>query len=144
MTYWLLALALVVFGLLSALSIGAPFLGLGLAMLILGPFRARQRVFWPLFNGVLVFVVVVVLAIPLGCEATSTNGGDSYTVCRSILGPTWSGHGLYNPPPEAFNLGLGAGAAAAAAAAAMTFAWLRSRGQVARPRSSDIRQRSLR
>ena len=137
MSYWLLALALVAFGFLSAFSIGAPFLFLGLAMLVLGPFRARQRVFWPLFNGVLVFVVVVVLAIPLGCEATSTNGGDSYTVCRSILGPTWLGHGLYNPPPEAFNLGLGAGAAAAAAAAVVTFAWLRFQGQRDGPPSSD-------
>ena len=45
--YWIAAVTLVVLGFLGAFSIGGPFLMLGVAMLALGPFRHRPRIFWP-------------------------------------------------------------------------------------------------
>jgi hypothetical protein len=83
----------------------------------------------------------VVVVIPLTCEATSALGDDSYTVCRSIAGPTWAGPGLYNPPAEAFSLAVLAGLAAGGVAAIVTFAWLAVRRRKPRPPSTDIRER---
>jgi hypothetical protein len=123
-TYWVLALVITVFGFLTGFSIGAPFLLLGLALLVLGPFRRRPRVFWPSLVAVAAFVVTVALLIPLSCEATSESGGGSSTVCRSIAGPTWSGTGLYNPPREAYQMPVRAGALIAIGAALATLAWL--------------------
>jgi hypothetical protein len=139
MSYWLASLVLMVFGFVTGFSIGAPFLLVGLAMLVLGPFRGRPRLFWPALLGVIAFVVGVVLVIPLSCEATSALGDDSYTVCRSIAGPTWAGPGLYNPRPEAFSLAVLAGLAAGGVAAIVTFTWLALRRRVPRPPPSDIR-----
>lgn len=101
-TYWVLALALTVFGFITGFSIGPPFLLMGVTLLALGPFRSRARVFWPVFAGMVAFIVVVVLLVPLSCVATSDALGASQTVCSGILGPTWSGTGVYNPPSEAF------------------------------------------
>jgi hypothetical protein len=132
-TYWVLALVITVFGFLTGFSIGAPFLLLGLALLVLGPFRRRPRVFWPSLVAVTAFVLTVALLIPLSCEATSEAGGGSSTVCRSIAGPTWSGTGLYNPPREAYQMPVRAGAAVAIGAALATLAWL-----TIRRRASDL------
>src|SRR6478672_7956041 len=98
MSYWLTALVLTGFGFLAGFSIGPPFFVVGVAMLVLGPFRRWPRFFAPALVGVVAFVVAAVLMVPLSCTATSENGGISTTVCSSILGATWSGTGLYNPP----------------------------------------------
>jgi hypothetical protein len=124
MPYWLLALVLTGFGFIAGFSIGAPFFVVGVAMLILGPVRSKPRAFWPALIGVIAFVIGAVLVVPLYCVATSDVAGVSTTVCSSILGPTWSGSGLYNPPPEAFDLALRDGLAAGAVAAVATWAWL--------------------
>ena len=134
MSYWLIALILTTFGFLAGFSIGAPFFVVGVAMLVLGPVRTRPRAFWPALIGVITFVIGAVLVVPLYCVATSEVGGGSTTVCSSIIGPTWSGSGIYNPPPEAFNLALRDGLAAGAVAAAATWAWLSLRRRPA-PRS---------
>lgn len=133
--YWLAALLLTAFGFITGFSIGPPFLLVGLAMLVLGPFRGRPRLFWPPLVGVVAFVVGVALVIPLSCVATSESGGVSSTVCTSILGPTWSGTGLYNPPPEAFALAFRVGIAAAVGAACGTLAWLTFRERANRSKS---------
>jgi len=122
-SYWLVALLLTAFGFVTGFSIGAPFLLVGLAMLILGPLRGWPRLFWPPLVGVIAFVVVAVLVVPLSCVASDA-GGISHTVCASIAGPTWSGTGLYNPPPEAFDLAFREGLAAALAAAIGVLTWL--------------------
>ena len=129
MTYWLAAVGLTLFGFLAGFSIGEPFLIVGLALVLLWPVRGRPRVFRPALVGVVAFAVGMSLTVPLTCEASSIDGGASVTICRSILGATWSGPGLYNPPPEAFTLGVEVGVAAAAVAALATLAWLRIRSR---------------
>jgi hypothetical protein len=124
MAYWIAALLLVAFGFLTGFSIGPPFLVVGLTMLVLGPLRRWPRVFWPSLVGVLAFNLGVILVIPMYCTATSEAGGVSHTVCSSLLGLTWSGSGLYNPPPEAFAVAIRTGLAVAAVAALATFASL--------------------
>jgi hypothetical protein len=135
MSYWVAAVVLVVFGFITGFSIGPPFLLLGLAMLVLGPLRRWPRLFWPSLVGFFAFLVGVIAVIPMTCTATEAIGGASYTVCTSLVGPTWSGSGLYNPPPEAFQLALAVGLAAAALALIATFGWLtvRRRGQAGPP-----------
>lgn len=108
--YWVLALALLGFGFLAMFSIGAPFFALGLALVVLAPFRQRPAIFWPAIGGVLAFFVGYVLVAPLGCtaqatmrEAAGTSGGGGSeiagaTVCASLLGIDYSGAGTYNPP----------------------------------------------
>lgn len=122
--YWVLALVLTVFGFVTGFSIGAPFLLIGITLLVLGPFRRWPRLFWSALAGVITFVVVVVLLVPLTCVATEDTAGVSQTVCSSILGPTWSGTGLYNPPSEAFTNPLQLGTTAGVAVAAATVVWL--------------------
>jgi hypothetical protein len=122
--YWIAPLLLVAFGFVTGFSIGPPFLLVGLALLVLGPLRRWPRLFWPPLAGVLVFILGVVLFIPLSCTATGEVGQISNTVCTSILGSTWSGSGLYNPPPEAFALAFRAGVGAGAVAAIATLVWL--------------------
>ena len=124
MGYWISALLLVAFGFVTGFSIGPPFLLVGLAMLVLGPLRRWPRLFWPSLVGVVAFTLGVILVVPLYCTATAGVGGVSHTVCSSILGPTWSGSGVYNPPPEAFALALRAGLAAGVVAAIVTLTWL--------------------
>jgi hypothetical protein len=129
MSYWVAAVVLVVFGFITGFSIGPPFLLLGLAMLVLGPLRRWPRLFWPSLVGFFAFLVGVIAVIPITCTATEAIGETSRTVCTSLLGPTWSGSGLYNPPPEAFQLALAVGLAAGVATAIATLAWLTVRGR---------------
>jgi len=124
MSYWIAALFLVAFGFVTGFSIGPPFLLVGLALLVLGPLRRWPRLFWPPLAGVLTFILGVVLFTALSCTATGEVGQISSTVCTSILGPTWSGSGLYNPPPEAFASALRAGVGAGVGAAIVTYVWL--------------------
>jgi hypothetical protein len=134
--YWIAALLLVAFGFVTGFSIGPPFLLVGLALLVLGPLRRWPRLFWPPLAGVLVFILGVVLFIPLSCTATGF-GQISNTVCTSILGPTWSGSGLYNPPPEAFARAFRAGVGAGAVAAIATLVWLTLRRRQRRVRPDE-------
>lgn len=116
MLYWVLALALVGFGILAIFSVGMPFLALGLALLGLAPFRRRPVVFWPILSAVISFFVGYVLVAPLGCttrlEAVEELGGAGTgarspgaihipaegTTCTNLLGINYSGPGVYNPP----------------------------------------------
>jgi hypothetical protein len=122
--YWVVALLLTVFGFLTGFSIGTPFLLLGLALLVLGPFRRRPRIFWPSIVAITGFIVTVALLIPMTCVATADGSGASSTVCTSIAGPTWSGTGIYNPPREAYQMPIRVGAGVATVAALATLVWL--------------------
>jgi hypothetical protein len=131
MGYWLVALVLTAFGFIAGFSIGPPFFVVGVAMLILGPVCARPRAFWPALVAVLAFVIAAILVVPLYCVATSDAGGISTTVCSSIIGPSWSGTGLYNPPPAAFEVALRDGLTAGVVAAMATWAWISLRRRAA-------------
>lgn len=97
MAYWIASLALIVFGILGAFSIGQPFFLVGLAMLLLGPFRGRPLVFWPPLLGVVAYNVVYWAVAPFSCSAGSNPGGSSTTVCSSLIGLRYAGEGIYNP-----------------------------------------------
>lgn len=109
MAYWIVDLALVAFGLLGALSIGRPFLLIGLTMLLLGRWRLRPAVLWPPLLAMIAYNVTFWATAPLGCTSTQSIGpggavGESMTVCSSLLGMTWSGRGTFNPSLEPANL----------------------------------------
>jgi hypothetical protein len=123
--YWIAAVALVAFGFLGGFSIGGPFLMLGLAMLVVGPFRQRPLVFWPVIAGVVAFNVGYWAVTPLVCTTTAQLGGDASTVCTNLLGIRYAGGAEYNPSLVPARI---AGLAAAVTAAAGTglLLWRRS------------------
>lgn len=103
MGYWVASLGLIAFGLLGMLSIGRPFLLVGLAMLILGPLRSRPVLFWPPLMAVIAYNVGYLAVAPLYCTATATVGGASTTICSNLIGIDYSGSGTYNPSLEPAN-----------------------------------------
>ena len=129
MGYWIAALLLVAFGFIAGFSIGPPFLLVGLAMLVLGPLRRWPRLYWPPLVGVLAFILGTILFVPLSCTASTEVGQDSHTVCTSLLGLSWSGPGIYNPPPEAYDNAFRVGMAAAFGAGIATVVALTLRRQ---------------
>jgi hypothetical protein len=62
MTYWILSLALVSFGVIAALSIGRPFMLIGLTMLLLGRWRHRPAIFWPPLLAMIAYAGLAFLA----------------------------------------------------------------------------------
>ena len=116
--YWIIAVALVVFGFLGGFSIGGPFLMLGLAMLALGPFHHRPRLFWPVIAGVVAFSAGYWAVTPLVCTTTAHLGEEASTACTNLLGISYAGGPDYNPPLVPARIaGLAAGLAAGATTA---------------------------
>jgi hypothetical protein len=74
--YWVTSLTLIVFGVLAMFSIGRPFLMVGVAMVILGPFRQRPAWFWP--------PLAAVIAYNVGYWAVARL---SWTATRLLAGP---------------------------------------------------------
>ena len=68
--------------------------------------------------------------VPFRCTAVAQIGGPSETVCTSLIGLTWSGPSIYNPPPEARVLALATGLVVGIVASVGTLAWLAYRGRV--------------
>lgn len=107
--YWVAAGMLIAFGIVAILSIGMPFLILGLVLVALGPIRHRVEVFVPLLGGVLAFLLVTILVSPWSC--TETGAG---TTCSSLIGIHVSGGQSYRPAQwPGFLIGGGAGVAVA-------------------------------
>jgi hypothetical protein len=108
MTYWILAIVLVVVGVLGAFTIGLPILVVGVTMLALGPLRSRELVFWPVLLGVLGAVATFMAVAPYSCSATLSVGEGSAptnAVCSSLLGIQYAGNGVNGPSLEPFLLG---------------------------------------
>jgi hypothetical protein len=97
MAYWFATFTLLVLGFLTGFSIGPFLLLVALAMLVLGPFRRRPRIYWPPMAAVLGFLVGYLAVAPLYCTASSIGGADS-TVCSSLFGIKYAGSDTYNPP----------------------------------------------
>ncbi len=121
MGYWIVAVALLVFGFVAGFTIGQPFLLLGAAMLVVSPFRRRRLILWPALAAVVAFDIGYLAVAPFGCTATGIVGGVSSTVCSSLGGIHYAGAGTYNPSLlPALIVGLGcAGIAAIAVAGAL-------------------------
>lgn len=103
--YWVFTLVLIGFGAITGLSIGMPFFVLGMALLVLAPFRERPTVFWPTLSAVICFFVGYVLVAPLRCtsqaairEGEDGSGQQATIECTNLLGIEYSGTGSYNPP----------------------------------------------
>jgi hypothetical protein len=132
-TYWVLSLGLVTFGLVGMLSIGRPFFLVGLTMLLLGRVRRWPALFWPPLSAVVAYNVGYWAVAPFSCTATATLGGGASTVCSSLVGIVYAGPGIYNPslaPANQVALAL-----AVATFVVVLAGWLVSRA-VARSRAS--------
>src|SRR5947208_3149953 len=97
MTYWIVCLALIIFGFLTGFSIGQPFLLVGLTLLVLRPFRKRPLIFIPTLAAVIAYNLGYWAVAPITCVAGSATSGASTTVCSSLIGLRYSGEGIYNP-----------------------------------------------
>ena len=107
--YWLLVAALVGFGWVAILSVGAPFLLIGAALAILWPYRRRAQVYWPALLGAVGFIAGYFVVAPIGCvsgmyAATTPEGSttrateEALTECVSVVGITYTGGASYSPP----------------------------------------------
>ncbi len=105
--YWALVVFLIGFGFLGILSIGMPFLLLGIWLAIVSQ-RRHETVLAVGVAAIVGFTFGYILVAPLGCTGTavthvastdlnSASQGVSHTVCTNILGINYSGVGLYNP-----------------------------------------------
>lgn len=100
--YWAGVLALVLFGWLAILTLGAPFVLLGLTLAVLFPWRRRRGVLATGMAVILGLVVGYALVAPLSCSATLTSvPGESFsdgsTTCSNLLGIRYEGDGDYDP-----------------------------------------------
>jgi len=107
--YLSVAVVVCAFGFLALLSIGAPFLLTGVAMLLVYPWRSRPSVLWPTLASIWALSATYVLVAPIGCSSTggrqpailgspSPAIGRSVTTCTNLLGIDYSGGANYNPP----------------------------------------------
>jgi hypothetical protein len=96
--YWTLTVVLIVFGTLGLISIGFPFLLLGLMLAIVSKRRHETGVVAAGVAAIVGFMVGYILVAPLGCT-TSANSVDpvEHTVCTNIMGIDYSGAGGYQP-----------------------------------------------
>lgn len=86
--YWLLVVGLVSLGVASILSIGAPFVLLGLTLAALRRFRGKPEIFWPSVLAPVGFTAGWILAVPVSCRTTYVKGPgvkESVENCRAIL-----------------------------------------------------------
>ena len=118
MGYWVVSLSLIVFGVLGLLSIGLPFLLVGLTLVILNPLRHRPRLFWPSLLAMIAYNLAFYLYIPFYCSATASTDGTSSAACSSLLGIAWptNAGGLADPGAAFYQASL-----AGLAAASLTF-----------------------
>jgi hypothetical protein len=106
MGYWAASIALIVFGTLGLMTIGLPFLMIGVAMLLLGRFRHRAMIYWPIMAGLIASNIAFWLTIPFYCSASSTPvGGSSAATCSSLISIPWPDDATgMNVTPAAFGI----------------------------------------
>lgn len=117
MGYWTATGALIFFGFVAGFSIGPPFLIVGVALLALGPFRRRTRIFRPALAVVLAFNLGYWLVVPSSCVASAGVGQGSTVACSALIGIDYRGTGDVDPPRDpALIVGIVAAAIAGAGA----------------------------
>jgi len=96
--YWTITVVLIAFGTLGLLSIGFPFLLLGIALAIVSQRRHETGLVAGVVAAAVGFSVGYILIAPLTCS-TSASSADpvEHTVCSNILGIDYSGAGSYDP-----------------------------------------------
>lgn len=95
--YWVLVVILIGLGSLGLLSIGLPFLLLGITLAILSQRRHETGVVAAGVAAIVGFTLGYVLAAPLSCTSSGDGTGSiSHTFCSNILGINYSGMGLYS------------------------------------------------
>ena len=95
--YWLLAGALIGFGLIAILSIGFPFLLVGCGLVIYGIIRFRFRGFWAFLVGFGALPALILAAQLVGSPlppCTGTSRGDCYPPAYSTLAIFFGGIAL--------------------------------------------------
>ena len=96
--YWTITVVLIAFGTLGLLSIGFPFLLLGIALAIVSQRRQETGLVAGVVAAVVGFSVGYVLVAPLTCSSSASSADPvEHTVCSNILGIDYSGAGSYNP-----------------------------------------------
>ncbi len=101
--YWVIVLSLFLLGLVSLFSIGRAFWLLAAAMLVLGPFRSRPRVWWSGMALVTGFLLAYAAVAPWGCTSTESFdpvtgvAAEGVTVCRSLTGVEYVGLEGFEP-----------------------------------------------
>ena len=101
--YWSLAIVLTVVGFIDLIAIGAPFLVLGLALLVLGRRRHERAVFVPGLVAAIGFIGGTLLLLPLGCMGSGTGSSagllvEGPTRCTTLLWFDYVGASPYSPP----------------------------------------------
>jgi hypothetical protein len=93
--YWSVAVVFTVFGFVDLIAIGAPFLAVGVAMLVFGPWRDDRAVFIPGLTATFALVGTFLLVAPWTCEEGS--GLDAVTICHHAFGITYHGQESLRP-----------------------------------------------
>ncbi len=116
--YWGLVLALFAFGIVAMFSIGFVFLAIGVALVVLSPFRSSPRIFRTGMALVVGFLFGFLLLAPWSCSTTAGSDLEPRALtsesCHSLLGIGYSGSSL--------TPGLSAGGTIALIAASVAFA----------------------
>ena len=84
--YWTLVVLLIVFGALAILTIGLPFLLLGLMLAIVSQRRHETGVVVAGVGAIVGFMVGYILVAPTSCSTASSIDGIEHRACTNILG----------------------------------------------------------
>jgi membrane-bound ClpP family serine protease len=96
--YWALVVFLIAYGFLGLLSVGLPFLLLGITLAILSQRRHETGVIAAGVASIVGFTLGYLLVAPLGCTTSASSAQPvAHTVCTNILGIDYSGAGIYSP-----------------------------------------------
>jgi hypothetical protein len=108
------------------MSIGLPFLMIGLAMLLLGRLRHRTLVYRPIMLGLIAYNIAFWLTIPFYCSSSSTpDGGSSAATCSSLIGIPWPDDATgMNVTPAAFGIAFAIAVVVGIVTAALVLSWL--------------------
>jgi hypothetical protein len=126
MGYRAASLGLIIFGILGLMSIGLPFLMIGLAMLLLARSRHRPLVYWPIMLGLIAANVAYWLTVPFYCSASSTpDGSVSAATCSSLTGIPWPNDATgMNVSPAAFGISFALAIVVGIVTAVLVLSWL--------------------